>query len=469
MEEPPLPHRVDTVHMPPDSDWTNLERSSNPLPGSVEDVYQCGYFFRMIARDLGKASGDLARAKDSSNGAWKGRTAQAFRDRIGDAPAKLGLLRDRFFKIAAALESFAPDLASAQADGKAALVDARDHQRPAMKAAAQEAGVGEMYYVHPSYGIAPSNGAQPTDPARKAALARLQAASDGYQADVKKLQAAERARDDAANRCAGRLDTAGQDALTDVAQAGLPIFRFLKQAMQVVYNVANWVGCIAGIAALVCAIIPPLQVLVPIFAAIAVIAGVFALFTDVGLMCTGQKDWDIGQLLLDGIGILPFGRIAKGLAALKYLPEEVELAGKVMKNVENGRLLTNDSKWLPKLFGKIGKETNAVWGRRVSRSFSGQFVYQMEKMLPKVGHGIVDGLKSFPTSLWKTYGEPFVTVTKAAFGHLPEVEPFDPISFRGDLFQSSIGNFYNPPPCAKDLIKTWSDNFSQAMTSGNWP
>lgn len=432
MEEPPLPHRVEPVEMPPNSDWVNLERDTNPLPGRVDDVYQCGYFFRMVARDLGKAADDLTRAKNSSDGSWQGKTAGAFRDKIGDAPTKLGELRDRFFKIAVALEGFAPGLAAAQASGKAALVDARDQQRPAMRTAAREAGVDEMYYVHPPLFAPPP----PTEADKQAALKRLETASDAYRGDVGKLAAAEQSRDDAANRCAGDLDAAGQDALTDPDQSGLPIFRFLKQAMQVINNVANWVGCIAGLAALVCAIIPPLQVLAPIFGAIALIAGIVSLVTDIGLMSTGQKDWNAGQIALDVIGILPFGKLAKMFGTLKFV--KLGMVGKMMTNLENGRLLFNDSEWLPSLFKRMPGQTMAQLRREVSASFTGQLLYRMEKLFPELKGNF----------LKETYLDPMTTLVNAVRGELPKVEPFDALVFKGDLFQNVIGNMFNAPPGA---------------------
>jgi hypothetical protein len=89
--------------------------------GNIGGLYRAVDWFRAEAGDLGQATTQLDEAKSSSTDKWKGNTADAFRNKIGDIPDKLGILKTRFENIATALEGFAQPLHDAQVKAKNAL------------------------------------------------------------------------------------------------------------------------------------------------------------------------------------------------------------------------------------------------------------------------------------------------------------------------------------------------------------
>jgi uncharacterized protein YukE len=304
------------VWMPSDDQWQaafgDVGISGNPVPGNIANIDHCRKWFADTAKQVGDQAHDLARAKNPTEASWQGDAANKFVEGIGDTPAKLEALATRFSHIAAALQAYVPELAAAQKKAVDAYWKVQGNASlgyPGIKRQlnqAQQAAITQQDHT----------GTPPDATAQQQQEQRIQGLQDQYRAAVAQVNRAASDRDDAANSCAGRIDAAGQDILTDPWKKGQgwlgDINNFFHNLAKNVSNIANWVGTIAGIAALLCALIPPLTVLAPILGAIALVAGILTLAADLYLVFVNHDEsksiFDIG---VDIVGILPFGRFAK--------------------------------------------------------------------------------------------------------------------------------------------------------------
>lgn len=322
---------VVAVPMPSDLEWCDVFVEAgidvNPVPGNLTGIDQCRQWYDTTARELGDHAHQLRQAKNPSESTWKGDTASKFVHGIGDSPQKLEALATRFSHIAQALKEYIPELEAAQRKAVDAYWKAKGDPAKGYPplhdqlVKARQSSTEVASHPEVNQGMASS-------PTMKPQVQQLQ---DKYDAVVRQIRQAESDRDAAANRCADRIDQAGQDVLTDPWKTGAGWLGDLNAwAHDLAKNLSNWacwVGVIAGAIALVCALIPPLTLAAPIFAGIAVIAGWVGLIADLYLVLANHdesKSWlDIG---VDVIGILPLGKIFKMIKAADEVDRIAKLA-----------------------------------------------------------------------------------------------------------------------------------------------
>src|SRR2546423_757754 len=99
--------RVEPVQMPADGEWHVVNMDRNPVPGNIGGLYRAVDWSRAEAGARGQATTQHNEAKSPPTNKGKENTADAFRNKIGDIPDKLGILKARFENIATALEGFA--------------------------------------------------------------------------------------------------------------------------------------------------------------------------------------------------------------------------------------------------------------------------------------------------------------------------------------------------------------------------
>jgi hypothetical protein len=287
-----------------DAEWAEAFRhhlDSNPTPGDPEQISTYAGKFKDLADMCGNYRTKVVAAQQP-NAQFQGKAAEAYRQHLNDLPELMLALQARFTVVWGALTTWAQALPEYQQRAENAFQAARAASQ-AMDAAQKKGD---------------AKGAKPEDV--------KQARSDhDHQNDAfnKALREAHSARDDhnaRAREAARSIHLAADDDLKNPSGFWHGVSNIVHAVAKQVSTWSSWIGTIAGVLALICAIIPPLEVLAPIFAAVALIAGIAALVSDSVLAAYGEKDgWDIG---LDVIGVLPFGRFAKfGKAARAGLGE----------------------------------------------------------------------------------------------------------------------------------------------------
>lgn len=276
-----------------DAEWAEAFRhqlDGNPTPGDPEQITAYAKKFKDLADMCGNYRTKVVQAQQP-NAEFQGKAAEAYRQHLNDLPPLMLALQARFTVVWGALTTWARDLPDFQQRAETAFQAARSASQ-AMDAAQKKAD---------------AKGAKPEDV--------KQARSDHdhqHGAFQQALRDARKARDDhnaRAREAARSIHLAADDDLKNPSGFWHGVSNVIHKVATVVSKWSSWISTIAGVLALICAIVPGLEELAPIFAAIALVAGLFALASDSILMAYGDKGWtDVG---LDVVGVLPFGRIAK--------------------------------------------------------------------------------------------------------------------------------------------------------------
>ncbi|MFL6078193.1 MAG: putative T7SS-secreted protein [Mycobacteriales bacterium] len=289
--------------MPPDGEWYPLDRDRNPIPGDPDKVREYASYFQQT-HDRITQHNSTFRGWKAADAEWEGEAAKAYDNKMTDLPEKLDKVAKRFGGIAEALNAYYPKLDAAQSKALGALNRAR--------AAVQSRN--ETNRKYPATQAKPAG--QPDTEQDKTNAKNRQAGLDHADSELRgakqTLQEAESDRDNAANEAAGRIVDVCDDDLKN--PSGWKAFLDgLRKVLNVISTVANALATVFGVLALVFCWVPGLNA---ILGGLALAFSVIALVADLGLLAYGDKNgWDI---LVDALGVLPFGKIAKvaGLAKL---------------------------------------------------------------------------------------------------------------------------------------------------------
>lgn len=292
-----------TVQMPPDGEWHPLDRDRNPIPGDPDKVREYAHYFQQTHDQISQHNSTF-RGWKAADAEWEGEAAKAYDDKMKDLPDKLEKVAKRFGGIAEALNAYHPKLDAAQAKALGALNRAR--------AAVQSRNETDRRY--PKAQAKPAG--QPETEQDKADAKNRQAGLDHADSELRAAKAtlheAESDRDSAADEAAGRIVDVCDDDLKN--PSGWKAFlEGLRKVLNVISTVANALATVFGVLALVFCWVPGLNA---ILGGLALAFSVVALAADLALLAYGDKSgWDI---LVDALGVLPFGKIAKvaGLAKL---------------------------------------------------------------------------------------------------------------------------------------------------------
>ncbi|MFL6076467.1 MAG: hypothetical protein ACJ73S_23995 [Mycobacteriales bacterium] len=386
-----------------DAEWAETFRhhlSSDPTPGDPEQITTYANKFKDLADMCGNYRTKVVQAQQP-NAEFQGKAAEAYRAHLNDLPELMLALQARFTVVWGALTTWARDLPDFQQRAENAFQAAKTAGQ-AMDAAQKKAD---------------AKGAKPDDV--KAARTDHDHQKDAFQKALRDAQSAKDDHDKRAREAARSIHLAADDNLKNPHQSFWHKFADgLHAVCKVVSKWSSWIGTIAGALALICAIIPPLEVLAPIFAAVALIAGIASLLADIDLACYGEKDgWDIG---LDVVGVLPFGRFAKfgkaakaGLGELRGAKSLAQSADRVAgKFPEVANAMKGLSKDAPKYVGKDllehGKSFRFAY---TPKEFANDF-----REARGITRSSLDALKNAPGL--KTYGG---LVAKGASGAIPDI------------------------------------------------
>lgn len=301
----------------------------DPTPGSVEDT-------RNLAKQLGKLAGELGTALSEleriETGAWKGKTAIAFSEYVGqDVTPLIRKSHESFDKASRALHRWADDLQDFQ-DRADRLEKSAGDKLDAESQAKAKAG---------------SDGS--TD------LAKASSAVDGVIQKVHELEADYRA---AARQVSKELDKAGDiapdepgfwDKLgTGIENAWDATGDWIKDHADVFKAIGDLLSLASGVLGLLAIITAPFEPLGAIFAAAAMITSGAALLTHLVAKAAGA-DVSWTEIGFDALGVLPG---VKGLTGSAELAKGANAAARAAELGEGYRGVTSVGKAFV-LFGPI--------------------------------------------------------------------------------------------------------------------
>lgn len=294
------------------AEWHPLH-DSDPVPGDPDSVAKLGRELRKMADEIDKQAKNI-KALSSVEG-WDSDAGRAFHDIADGTSDRLKRSYDRYDEAATALgtkviegesKEYASELHRAQKIADKALTDFREAE--ADQKSAQQ-GL-EKYKDPATYGGKPPTPEAIADRTRHEK--KLQHSSELIRHCHSEVSRAMDIRDDAAGAAAKRIkNIIHHDGVRDPGG----IMNFLADWADTFSNLS----AVFSVLAVICAFIPPLEILVPLFTALAVISSALALAGHAYDMTVrgGKVDWL--KLGTDALGVLPGLGALKGFKAVKGL------------------------------------------------------------------------------------------------------------------------------------------------------
>lgn len=287
--------------VPPNIGW-------DPTPGDVEDTRDLAKRLGRLASELGTALGELDRIE---LGAWKGKTAIAFSDYIGqDVTPLIRKSHESFDKAARALHKWAGELQDFQDETDRLDKSAKEKLDAKSDAAAKAGGDGSE---------------------------ELGKASGDVDSVIRKVHELEDRYRRAAGHISRELDKAADiapdepgfwDKLgTGIADAWGATGDWLKEHADLIKEIGDVLSLVSSALGVIAIITAPFEPIGAIFAAAAMITSGAALLTHVVAKAAGADvSWaDIG---FDALGILPG---VKGLTGTAQLAKGAEATARAAK------------------------------------------------------------------------------------------------------------------------------------------
>ncbi|MFI9751061.1 putative T7SS-secreted protein [Streptomyces collinus] len=293
-----------------DSDWPPLWHD-DPTPGDPEEVAELGRKLRKMANMIDEQS-RVIKALASVEG-WDSEAGKGFHELAGGTADKLKKSFERYDEAAKAIgedvregssDQFASEMRRAQRKADKALSDYREAKSDHDLADREVQKYEEKYPTH-NIPAAEKDEYDRWVKKRSEALLRI----GGARKDVKD---AREIYDDAGDKAARHIKNVVHH--DDVRDPG-GFMNFLADWADMLSNIS----AVLSVLAVICAFVPPLQFLTPIFATLAVLSSAAALAGHAYDMSVrgGKVDWL--KLGADALGILPGLGALKGFRALTGL------------------------------------------------------------------------------------------------------------------------------------------------------
>ncbi|MFF7483963.1 putative T7SS-secreted protein [Streptomyces luteogriseus] len=293
-----------------DSDWPPLWHD-DPTPGDPEEVAELGRKLRKMA-DMIDEQSRVIKALASVEG-WDSEAGKGFHELAGGTADKLKKSFERYDEAAKAIgedvregssDQFASEMRRAQRKADKALSDYREAKSDHDLADREVRKYDEKYPTH-NIPAAEKDEYDRWVKKRSEALLRI----GGARKDVKD---AREIYDDAGDKAARHIKNVVHH--DDVRDPG-GFMNFLADWADMLSNIS----AVLSVLAVICAFVPPLQFLTPIFATLAVLSSAAALAGHAYDMSVrgGKVDWL--KLGADALGILPGLGALKGFRALTGL------------------------------------------------------------------------------------------------------------------------------------------------------
>ncbi|MFZ4186137.1 putative T7SS-secreted protein [Streptomyces pseudogriseolus] len=302
-----------------DADWPPLWHD-DPTPGDPEEVAELGRKLRKMA-DMIDEQSRVIKALASVEG-WDSEAGKGFHEIAGGTADKLKKSFERYDEAAKAVgeqvsegssDQFASEMRRAQRKADKALADYREAKADHDLADGEVKKFTEKYPTAYDIPAAEKEEYERWVKKRAEALHRI--------GDARKaVKDAREIYDDAGDKAARHIrNVVHHDAVRDPGG----FMNFLADWADMLSNIS----AVLSVLAVICAFVPPLQFLVPIFATLAVIASAAALAGHAYDMTVrgGKVDWL--KLGADALGVLPGLGALKGFKALKGLKGLKALGG----------------------------------------------------------------------------------------------------------------------------------------------
>ncbi|MER5913466.1 putative T7SS-secreted protein [Streptomyces sp. NPDC001982] len=291
-----------------DSDWPPLWHD-DPTPGDPEEVAELGRKLRKMA-DMIDEQSRVIKALASVEG-WDSEAGKGFHELAGGTADKLKKSFERYDEAAKAIgeevregssDQFASEMRRAQRKADKALADYREAKVDHDLA---DGEVKKFTDKYPAHNI-PAAEKEEYDRWVKKRDEALRRIGDARKA----VKDARNIYDDAGDNAARHIkNVVHHDAVRDPGG----FMNFLADWADMMSNIS----AVLSVLAVICAFVPPLQFLVPIFATLAVLTSAAALAGHAYDMTArgGKVDWL--KLGADALGVLPGLGVLKGFKALK--------------------------------------------------------------------------------------------------------------------------------------------------------
>ncbi|QKW08464.1 hypothetical protein HUT18_20930 [Streptomyces sp. NA04227] len=287
-------------------DWEPLHEG-DPIPGDPYEVARLGKKLRAMADEIDKQSRNI-KALASVEG-WDSDAGRAFHEIAGNTSSRLKRAYDRYDEAALAIgtkvsesdsesSEYASELNRAQRMADAALREYRelepDYKKAVKELAPYESGKKETGDAVDRTKI---------EGQKNQALSQMRECTN-------KIERAKDIRDDAAKAAAKKIkNIIHHDGVRDPGG-------FMNWLADWADTFANMSAIFATLA-VICAFVPPLQVLAPVFAALSVISSAAALAGHAYDMIARGGKLNLLKLGLDVLGVFPGLGVIKGFGALK--------------------------------------------------------------------------------------------------------------------------------------------------------
>lgn len=347
-----------------DADWPPLWHD-DPTPGDPEEVAELGRKLRKMAEMIEEQS-RVIKALASVEG-WDSEAGKGFHEIAGDTADKLKKSFERYDEAAKAVgedvregssDEFASEMRRAQRKADKALSDYLDAKTDHDLA---DREVQKYVAKYPTLNIPPAekDEYERWEKKRDDALHRI----GGSRKAVKE---AREIYDDAGDKAARHIrNVVHHDAVRDPGG----FMNFLADWADMLSNIS----AVLSVLAVICAFVPPLQFLVPIFATLAVLASAAALAGHAYDMTArgGKVDWL--KLGADALGVLPGLGALKGFKALKGLKglSKFRVSGLAALDGVGHNFLNGVSvKLVNKVLGRTARNA-AIEGRKITGVIKG--------------------------------------------------------------------------------------------------
>lgn len=291
-----------------DADWPPLWHD-DPTPGDPEEVAELGRKLRKMA-DMIDEQSRVIKALASVEG-WDSEAGEGFHDLAGGTADKLKKSFERYDEAAKAIgeevsegssDQFASEMRRAQRKADKALADYREAKID------HDLADGEVKKFTEKYPVQAIPAAEREEYERW--VKKRDEALRGMGSARRAVKEARDIYDDAGDKAARHIrNVVHHDAVRDPGG----FMNFLADWADMLSNIS----AILSVLAVICAFVPPLQFLVPIFATLAVLSSAAALAGHAYDMTVrgGKVDWL--KLGADVLGVLPGLGALKGFKALK--------------------------------------------------------------------------------------------------------------------------------------------------------
>ncbi|MEU6120656.1 hypothetical protein [Streptomyces sp. NPDC047123] len=297
------------------SDWEPLH-SGDPVPGDPYEVARLGKKLRNMADEIDKQARNIKAL--STVESWDSEAGRAFHEIADGTAGRLKRSFERYDEAAKALgtkvvdggesKEYASELNRAQKVADKALQDFR----------AVEADLGDTDGQLKPSGTKPPSDMSDTE--REKAARKRSAALSTLGDCRREIDRAKEIRDDAASAAAKHIkNIIHHDGVRDPGG-------FMNWLADWADRFSN-LSAIFSILAVICAFVPPLQVLLPVFTALAVITSAAALAGHAYDMTARGGKLNLLKLGLDVLGVMPGLGALKGFGALKGLKGLSKLRG----------------------------------------------------------------------------------------------------------------------------------------------